>query len=199
MTAVNPGCYPKAVLHKLICNPRVQLETFVSAPYIILSIGLHGKIEPCSTCRGNSRASLLTDTSWKLASYFGWNPRFFSSFPTTLIKKKKTTHLFGAVLKPRKSHWRFASISGVYLWSIKMLHAENMLMRQKISNQKKKKPLEYLREGKDLVLLCKRKGCKPYDTSLGSWCLTQKLNSCRNEVPRALRSCVITVFRQNVY
>lgn len=199
MTAVNLGCYPKAVLHKLICNPRVQLETFVSAPYIILSIGLHGKIEACSTCRGNSRASLLTDTSWKLASYFGWNPRFFSSFPTTLIKKKKNNTSLWSSLETQEVPLALR----FYLWGIFVVY-QDAACRKHVNEtenfkSEKKKPLEYLREGKDLVLLCKRKGCKPCDTSLGSWCLTQKLNSCRNEVPRALRSCVITVFRQNVY
>jgi len=78
----NLGCYLLSVLHKCICNLRVQLEAFVSAPYIIL--GFMEKIEPSSTSRGNSRVSLLTDMSWKLASYFGRDPEFFSFFPTTL-------------------------------------------------------------------------------------------------------------------
>lgn len=46
----------------------------------------YGKIEPSSNCRGNSRVSLLTDKSWKSASYFGSCPRQFFPrwFPTTL-------------------------------------------------------------------------------------------------------------------
>lgn len=54
--------------------------------------GFYGKIEPSSTGRGNSRASLLTDMSWKLASYFGRDPRFLFFFwllPHHPLKDKK--------------------------------------------------------------------------------------------------------------
>lgn len=192
----NLGCYPKAVLHKCICNPRVQLETFVSAPYIILSVGLHGKIEPCSTFRGNSRASLLTDMSWKLASYFGWNPRLFSSFPPPLIKKKKKQHI------SLEQFWNPGSPIGALLPFLGYICGLSRCCMQKTRLWDRKfwiRTLEYLREGKDLVLLCKRRGCKACDTNLGSWCLTQKLNCCRNEMPRALGSCVITSFSRDVY
>lgn len=43
----------------------------------------YGKIEPSSNCRGNSRASLLTDMSWKLASILEEIQDFFSLCLTT--------------------------------------------------------------------------------------------------------------------
>ena len=38
------------------------------------SMGLHGKVEPRSTPRGNSRVQLLTDVSQKAAGYLGTVP-----------------------------------------------------------------------------------------------------------------------------
>lgn len=57
-------------------------------------LGLHGKVEPRSTHRGNSRVQLLTDVSWKAAGYIGTVPALSLSplscpySPTSLFPQK---------------------------------------------------------------------------------------------------------------
>lgn len=85
----------------------------------------YGKIEPSSNCRGNSRVSLLTDMSWKLASYFGRHPGFFCSpfLPhhplKIIIINKKRIYLEQRVLKLRKPHWCFTFNSVEDIWESK--------------------------------------------------------------------------------
>lgn len=79
---VTPGICEPGLL-SLVSPPQTRLQSQGPTGNIcqcpLHNTGFYGKIEPSSTCRGNSRASLLTDMSWKLTSYFGRHPGFFFS------------------------------------------------------------------------------------------------------------------------
>lgn len=60
-------------------------------------LGLHGKVEPRSTHRGNSRVQLLTDVSWKAAGYIGTVP----ALSLSPLSCPPTPQL---LFSPRKNH-----------------------------------------------------------------------------------------------
>lgn len=83
--------------------------------------GLHGKVEPRSTRRGNSRVRALTDVSWKAAGYIGPVPTLLlplcpalplPNFSFSLKRKKKMSLPERSLKEPERIY--LVKKNGVY-------------------------------------------------------------------------------------